>query len=312
MARCRICGKPGYVYVDEYKGYLCKEHYSRFIESKVDRCVKRYALLGGVKRLLIGLSGGKDSTTLSYVLHKLYGDKIEMEGIHIDLGIPEYSKESREIVYKLSYLIGINVTYVDLRREYGFSIKKAADYYFSKKINRPPCSVCGTVKRYILNKYALENGFNAIATGHNLDDILRFATTNIVTGQILELAKQLPGEESTHPKLVMKIRPLCLISNKEASNYIVANRLPIVKKPCPYKPPEKKLAAMLAGKIEEIESIIPGFKSMYITNLWSKLIPSIKAKPKKLNECKICGMPTSGKVCSFCRIRRILAEERNR
>ncbi|MCE4606614.1 MAG: tRNA 2-thiocytidine biosynthesis TtcA family protein [Desulfurococcales archaeon] len=311
MAKCRICGKPGFVYVSEYKGYLCKEHYSRFIESKVDRCVKRFALLRGIKRLLIGLSGGKDSIALLYIMNRLYGDKIELEGLHINLGIPGYSGESQQIVDKLSSITGIKVSFINLCADYGFSIKKAADYYFKKRINRPPCSVCGTVKRYLLNKYAVEKGFDAVATGHNLDDILRFASTNIVTGDVSNLVKQVPREESTHPKIVTKIRPLCYLSNKETLNYVEANNLPIVRTTCPYKPSERKLAPMLASKIGEIEAVIPGFKSMYINNLWRKIIPSIKTEPVELNECEICGMPTSIKVCSFCKIRHILTSDQS-
>ena len=308
MAKCRICGRPGFVYIKEYRGYLCKEHYSRFIESKVDRCIKRFALLRGIKRLLIGLSGGKDSTALFYIMSKLYGNKVELEGLHINLGIPEYSMESMKIIDKLSSITGIKVSYIDLSKEYGFSIKKAADHYFNRRINRPPCSICGTVKRYLLNKYAFENGFDAVATGHNLDDILRFATTNIVTGQISDLVKQIPREESFHPKLITRIRPLCYLSNKEILHYVEASSLPIVRTNCPYKPPATKLAPMISSKMEEIESVIPGFKSMYITNLWGKIIPSIKTEPVTIKECEICGMPTSGKICSFCRIRRILTE----
>jgi uncharacterized protein (TIGR00269 family) len=310
VAKCKICGKPGFIYVAEYKGYLCREHYSRFIESKVDRCIKRHSLLKGVRRLLIGISGGKDSIVLAYILKKLYGHNIEMEGLHIDLGIPDYSNESAKTVDKLASLIGLEVTYINLEKEYGFSIREAADYYFRGKLNRPPCSVCGTVKRYILNRYSIENGFDAIATGHNLDDITRFASMDIVTGQVLELTKQVPREESIHPKLVTRIRPLCFISDAETRRYVEANELPVVEASCPYKPPERKLSQILSTKIEEIEKAVPGFKLMYINNLWSKLIPSIKKQTNMLNECEICGMPTSGRVCSFCRIRRILSETR--
>jgi uncharacterized protein (TIGR00269 family) len=314
MGKCRICGSPGFTYVPEYKGYLCREHYSKFIQAKVDRCIKRYGLLRGVKRLLVGLSGGKDSVSLLHILSELYRGKLEIKALFINLGIPVYSNESMKASMKAASLAGVDIDVVDVREEYGFTIKDAADLFFNKRISRPPCSVCGTVKRYILNKHAVENGFDAVATGHNLDDFTRFSAINIVTGRVRDLVKLVPREEPIHPKMATKIKPLCFVSNEETRKYVVANDLPVVESLCPYKPPQRKLNTLITEKIDDIESEIPGFKSMFIKNLWTKLLPALSAPREQLRECEVCGMPSSGRVCSFCRLReaitKAMSEER--
>ncbi|MEB3758464.1 MAG: adenine nucleotide alpha hydrolase family protein [Desulfurococcales archaeon] len=308
MGKCKICGSPGFTYVPEYKGYLCKEHYSRFIQAKVDRCVKRHGLLRGVKRLLVGVSGGKDSVSLLHILSHLYRGRIEIKALFINLGIPVYSAESMQAAAKAATLAGVDIDVVDIKEEYGFTIRDAAELFLERKISRPPCSVCGTVKRYILNKYAVEKGFDAVATGHNLDDFTRFSAVNIVTGMVKDLVKQVPREDSIHPKMATRIKPLCLVSNEETRKYVLANDLPVVESSCPYKPPPRKLSSLIAGKIDEIEGEIPGFKAMFIGNLWSKILPMLNTPREQLRECELCGMPSSGKVCSFCRLRETITE----
>ncbi len=303
--RCVICGSQGWTYVHEYRGYLCRDHYQRYIEAKVDRCIKRQGLLNGVDKVLIALSGGKDSSVLAVVMKKLYSWRIRLAGLHIDLGIPGYSESARKSVLELSNRIELPIEIVKLQ-DYGFTIKEAADLYRKGVFNRPPCSVCGTVKRYLINLYAYEKGFEAIATGHNLDDLLLFSSMDIVTGDVTSLSKLLPRQDEGHPKLVPRIRPLCLLTNRETELYTEAAELPVSREKCPYKPPPRRLRSVLSEELDSIEEKVRGFKHMYAASLWSSIIPSLSIGKPVLRECSICGMPSSGRVCSFCRIRESL------
>lgn len=309
MRKCRICGKPAIAYSREYRGWLCPEHYSRLVEGKVDRCIKRHALLTGVERLGVAVSGGKDSVGLLYILHRLYQGKIKLFGIHVNLGIQGFSEESLRIVKKHFEHLGIDYRIINLKQEYGFTIDKAARLFRAKKISRPPCSVCGTVKRYIINKVAIEEQLDAVATGHNLDDITAFSFIDISTGRINELAKMTPRQERSHPLLVPRIRPLCLATNKDMEIYAKAMNLELVGLACPHKPGERRLRMAVEESLHSLESRIPGFKAMMAENLWLKLIPLLPRRREELGTCTVCGMPSSSEVCSFCRIRSLLLAE---
>ena len=90
---------------------------------------------------------------------------IPCDGIYIDLGIEGYSDKSLDKIKKVAETLK--------RKVYVFPIGSVFDRGIdglSKAIRRVPCSACGMIKRYMMNRICMDKGYNVLVTGHNLDD----------------------------------------------------------------------------------------------------------------------------------------------
>ncbi len=305
MRRCTICGERAVARAAPGRRYLCAKHYVEHFERRVARTVEKYKLLRGVERLLVAVSGGKDSVALLHALHRLYGDRVELVGLTIDLGIEGYSSPQVEAAKRNFEALGVEYRVVRLSKEYGFTIDEASRR--RKLVRRPTCSVCGIVKRYIMNSVALEVSADAVATGHNLDDLSLFTLMSIAQGRVDDLVKLAPRTERAG-RLVSRIRPLALVSGKETLTYVVVLGAPFHHENCPHAPSDG-LRPKLSAMLEALEDSVPEFRRMMYTNIVSNLLPRI-TRPAEVETqtCMVCGMPASGKTCSFCRIRLRLVE----
>ncbi|AAL80397.1 alpha hydrolase [Pyrococcus furiosus DSM 3638] len=269
--------------------YLCEEHFKEYFERKVARTIEKYKLASKDERILVAVSGGKDSAVTAYVLKKL-GYKIEC--LHLNLGIGEYSEKSEIYAKKQCEFIGAPLNIIRVKELLGYGIGEV-------RTSRPTCSYCGLTKRYIMNKFAYDNGFDAVATGHNLDDEASFLMNNLLHWNTEYLAKGgplLPGEG----KFVKKIKPLYELTEREVVAYAIAVGLEYIVEECPYA----RGATTLDMKevLNELEEKRPGTKFNFVRGfLRKKKLFEPEVKGKDLKECKICGMPASGEICSFCK-----------
>ena len=288
--KCKFCEKEAYIRLHYPKMLLCKEHFIEYFERKVRRTIERYKLLKPDEKILVVISGGKDSAVTAYVLKKL-GYNIEC--LHINLGIGKYSEESEAYAKRQCELIGAKLHIVRVKELLGAGIGEL-------KTRRPTCSYCGITKRYIFNKFAYENGFDAIATGHNLDDEVSFIFSNIMHWNTDYLGKQgplLPGEG----RFVKKVKPLYELTEREVVYYALALGLEYIIHECPYA----RGATTIEYKeiLNAMEEKKPGTKINFIKGfLRKKHLFERELKEAPLGECKVCGMPAQGEKCSFCRV----------
>ncbi|AFN03060.1 MULTISPECIES: tRNA-5-methyluridine(54) 2-sulfurtransferase [Pyrococcus] len=288
-AKCKFCDRPAFIKLHYPKMYLCEEHFKEYFERKVARTIEKYKLASKDERILVAVSGGKDSAVTAYVLKKL-GYKIEC--LHLNLGIGEYSEKSEIYAKKQCEFIGAPLNIIRVKELLGYGIGEV-------RTSRPTCSYCGLTKRYIMNKFAYDNGFDAVATGHNLDDEASFLMNNLLHWNTEYLAKGgplLPGEG----KFVKKIKPLYELTEREVVAYAIAVGLEYIVEECPYA----RGATTLDMKevLNELEEKRPGTKFNFVRGfLRKKKLFEPEVKGKDLKECKICGMPASGEICSFCK-----------
>src|SRR5262249_9144245 len=155
------------------------------------------------ERLLVAVSGGKDSLALWDVLLDLGYDA---EGLYLGLGIGAYSDRSREKVERFASARGLRLRVVELDEEKdGLAVPPVASL-----TRRPACSACGTMKRHYFDAAAREGEFDVLATGHNLDDEAARLLGNVLRWQRDHLARQRPVLPASHPKFVRKVKPLYL------------------------------------------------------------------------------------------------------
>jgi uncharacterized protein (TIGR00269 family) len=289
MRRCSICKKPTFARVEYMRKNYCKEHFIEFIESKVKNTIEKFRMIKDDDKILVALSGGKDSLAVLHILHKLFPDNIT--AVHINLGIGEFSKESERVVREFCKKLGVKLIIYNLKENYSFSI-------LDLKGERV-CGMCGTIKRYLLNKLAYEKGFNKLALGHNLDDELSFILNSLISGDLHQLSRIGPVTE-TKGKLIGRIKPLYKVYEDEVRKYCEAAGIIPVKLECPNSKFTKQRVYKKA--LDLIEEKSPGTKLTFISSFLKKIKPILPKEEVKLNECKVCGFPTTSEVCSFCKI----------
>jgi len=300
-SKCSMCKSKAFISL-KYAGIrLCKEHFKTYFINRVAKTIKKYQMIKHNEKILIGVSGGKDSIAMLHALTEILKDTNELMAVHIDLGINEYSTKSREIFNQICSTIKIENKVISIKEKYGFTINEAV-----RKIRRPPCSICGLIKRRILNEYALEINADKIATGHTLDDEVTFLMLNYINGNINMLLKRKPHLPKIHEKLIARIKPLCEISDLETQIYCLINNLKYIEIPCPYAQDSPILK--FKKIIMQLEEIRPGTKLSLLRNFTNKIYKALESHysdkvDQKINECIKCGYPTSQDLCAFCRLK---------
>ena len=303
MASCSVCGRPAVALVAAQRKYYCRDHYISYVESKVKRAIERYKLISRGSRVLVALSGGKDSSTLLGALSSLQDSLgFELIAMHIDLGIGDYSKKSREAAVKLAGTLGVPLIVVDLKEAIGATIPE-----LSSRGRRPVCSVCGMVKRYVTNAVAVEVGADVLALGHNADDLIVYNMKSFLSQDLEAISKLGPKTESVEGVAVGRIRPLYLVYEKESFLYSYLRGLPFLHEECP-NIDNLQMEKTLKESINRLEEESPGVKLQMVSRL-AKRIRDYPRPQGEVYRCRACGLISSGEECSFCRLtRRVLGK----
>lgn len=299
--KCTRCKAKAVVSLPSHNAAFCKDCYPLFFTRQVETAIRRQKMFTHDERILVALSGGKDSLALMLEL-SLQG--YDVTGLHIDLGIPRSSEKARKKVEDFCSLHNLKVQVLEIARE-GLPIPAV-----KKHINRPVCSVCGKIKRHYFNRIAREGGFDALATGHNLDDEAARLFANTLrwdSGYLSDQGPTLPAEEG----FIRKVKPLYRLTEFETANYAFLKGIAIHSDPCPYSggasfTNHKKL-------LGELEHTSPGSKFSFYDGFLKKGRPAFTLLEEKqgesLSPCEQCGSPTSLDLCGVCRIRQVLDEK---
>lgn len=266
----------------------------RNVEKKVLQTIKDYNLISDGDKVVVALSGGKDSTSVLYILKKL---GYSVEGLMIDLYLGEWSDIHRGNMVKFCKKIDVPLTIIDMKKELGQGICFIKSVLKEKK-NLTGCTVCGITKRWLLNKWAKKMGADKIVTGHNLDDEAQNVLMNFLKGNILLGANSSPATgEKEISGFSQRIKPLFFIPESEIRAYAKEKKFDILYDKCPcsfetYRSDTRDWLEMVDDK-----------KKLAIVENFQKLVPSLRKKDtRKMKKCKKCGEPSSGEFCKFCEI----------
>lgn len=290
--KCRICGKKPVIYMPQHRLALCREDFLSWFERYTERTIKEFNMFTHEDRVLVAISGGKDSLALLYVLRKL---GYRADGFYIHLGIGEYSERSREKVESFVKKTGAELIVHDLTKDMG-GIPE-----LKKLTSREACSVCGLVKRYNFNRVAKENGYNVLATGHNLDDEASALFSNVLNWNVKYLGRKFPVLEEEEG-FVRKVKPFCKFTEKETALYSLLNGIDFLEEECPYS--EDANSVFYKEVLNQIEEKFPGTKLRFYLEYLRKVYPLFREREnRELQPCKVCGEPSPSEVCPVCRLR---------
>jgi len=298
VAKCAKCGRQAVIRIPYARMWLCKDHFIEFFETRVLKAIRRYGLAKKGDRVLVTVSGGKDSAALLSAM-KRAGEELGFGiiALHIDLGIGEYSRRNREAVKRLAAQLGTKLLVFDVKEVLGMSIPEMA--FMSR---RPPCSVCGLVKRYVINAAAVELGVDAVALGHNMDDMIAYIMKAFITQDISNIHKLGPRTESLKGA-VGRIRPLYDTSEREALAYALMKGLSFNHAECPNAAPES-IEREVKAFMSSLERNHPSIKVQLVRRFYKNLVSGgyRGGGETSVSRCPVCGLISDGGVCSFCRL----------
>lgn len=331
LAYCSRCKKNRVMVFREHSGEkVCKACFLREIESRVRKTISRFKMLDNQDKIALAVSGGKDSVVLAKILFSIHANLItqqEKKGkppvmITIDEGIEGYRKESLEIAKNLARELNIKHIVFSLENEFGMGLDEVVagvnagevdlgtnldvndeQLKNASKILFKPCSICGVLRRRILNDIAKGIGATKLATGHNLNDEVETFLLNMFKGDVNRLERAASLLLESAGPFVKKIKPLRNLLQKDIVLYLYHTKGDFQDTPCPYSREEGIYRGEIQGILNSLEQNHPG--TLYnIKKFMDEMLPAI-SKPvvqENLSNCPSCGSPKSKRLekCMPC------------
>jgi uncharacterized protein (TIGR00269 family) len=318
---CCACRGPAVIEEPRHRSAWCGPHFVDHVQAQVRKAVDAPRtrtwtgddghpgqrphdgrMFSYDDRILVAVSGGKDSLAL---WHALLAMGYRADGLYVGLGIGGYSDRSarvcRDFAQRHATPRGAVLHEVDLADVYGYTIPAG-----SRAAERPTCGVCGLSKRYVFNRVAVDEGYDVMATGHNLDDEAATLLGNTIRWQDGFLARQRPVLAATGDTQVRKVKPLYRLSEREMAAYCVLAGIDYVVEECPLV--EGNTGHELKEALNLLERSSPGIKAQFLFGFLDREADHWQPgradrDAADLGACDSCGMPTTTDTCAFCRQR---------
>lgn len=299
--KCRVCRGAAVVDVRRANANFCADHFVAFCQRQVAKAIHDFSMIEPADRVLVAVSGGKDSLGLWDLLLEM---GFAADGLYLGLGIGDYSDVSGEHARAFAAQRGARLVELDLRDDFGYDIPAAA-----RATRRVPCSACGLSKRHLFDQAALDGGYDVVATGHNLDDEAAVLFGNTLRWNVEYLGRQRPvlPARAGFPR---KVKPLVRLGERELAAYCVIRGIDYQVEECPMAAGNRHLRYKAA--LNDIEEASPGAKQSFYFEFLAKAADRfdfpVPEEGDDVGRCVRCGTPTTGEVCAFCRLLEVAAE----
>ncbi len=269
------------------------EKFLAFVEEKVRNAITKYGLFSKNDRIAVAASGGKDSTTLLYILKKL-GYRIE--AVTVDSHIGCYTQENLESLRETCKKLNVRLHEIPFRKVFGASL-----CYLRDKIRQgKSCTVCGVLRRYLLNRKARELKAKKLALGHNLDDEAQAIVMNLLKNRPELNARLGPASNTLNDALfVARVKPLYDVSEADVVRYSRIMGFPVKYCRCPCASDGFRFAVRDFLDAQEKEN--PGIKES-IVKTFLKNRSRLKKERQRRSFCTNCGEVSSRGFCKTCEL----------
>lgn len=297
--KCRRCSHLAVIDLPRHNAAFCSDCLIHLVHTQVEKAIHHFKMIDEGQKVLVAVSGGKDSLALWAILDHL---GFQTEGVYLGLGIEDYSDEAEEVVRAFATTRNLTLHVTRLTDTFGFDIPTAA-----AKTRRSPCGSCGLSKRHILNSEALRLGSDVIATGHNLDDEAAVLFGNVMRWETEYLARQFPVLPAS-PGFAKKVKPLVRLTEREMAAYCIVAGIDYQESECPMSAGNRHLR--LKAILNEIEHDAPGSKYVFVQQFFDRVHSAFADESAKddLVTCQQCGTPTTSERCAFCRLTERVAD----
>lgn len=213
--------------------------------NPVRRAILNHQMIEPGDRVAVGLSGGKDSTTLFYLLDRIakerrLGFAFELVPITLDMDMGMSIAPLKDFIENLGYELKVIPTNI-------------AMVVFDIRQEKSPCSLCAKLRRGILNQAAKDLDCNKVALGHHADDAIETYLMNFLFhGKLTSFA---PLTYLNQVDITL-IRPLLYLEETTIKTFVAREDLPVIVNPCPV---DKKT------KREELKKVVTQLSENYPT-----------------------------------------------
>lgn len=244
------------------------------LRRRVGVLASQYRMLDDGDKVLVGLSGGKDSWALLELLTSLRRRapiKFEVHGVTVDPGFPKFDPD--------------RIAEECERRKVPHTVLPAPiDMMVRTKPEELPCIICSRLRRGVLYSHAKRHGFTKIALGHHLDDLLETLLINLFfEGRLSTMPLRLVSDDGANTV----IRPLGSCEEADLQRFAWLKGYPIVPCGCPLcacstlesrRKQAKELIAQLRGSIPDLKhSMLRAMKNVKTTHLLDLRLGALQA-----------------------------------
>ncbi len=296
---CKYCETQAVIILSSGRK-LCKNCFIRYFEKKVFKTIKTFNLIEEGDKIVAAVSGGKDSLTLLYLLNKITSKRrdIELSAMLVDEGIHNYRNKTIKDAKEFCKIYEIPLKIYYYKEEFGYTLDELL-----KKTKANPCSICGILRRYTLNKYAKKLQATKLATGHNLDDEAQSILMNQMKHNI-EISARLGPITGIIRNIgfIPRIKPLYFMTEKEVSIYSYLKKFISEFTECPNS--FDSYRSDIRDILNSLEAKYPGTKNGLVKS-FIEMLPILKEKYKfksSIKSCKVCNEPCSNEICKTCKI----------
>lgn len=269
------------------------------MEKRFRRAVYEGGMARPGERVGVALSGGKDSVSLLYLMAELGRLRnFQVVALSVDEGIGGYREESLKCARVACSSLGVEHRVVRFKEGFGATLDEMVRMAEERKTGLDPCTYCGVMRRYLLNRVAREAGVCRVATGHNLDDEVQAILLNYLRGDLSRLLRLGPSY-SPREGFVPRVKPLREIPEREVAAYALIRDLKVHLGQCPYA---RGMHAEVRDFLNRLESRHPNCK-FGLLRTFERLKERLGGREEvMLQPCDSCGEPTPEKVCRTCEL----------
>ena len=223
----------------------------------VRRCVDDYDMIRSGDRIMVGISGGKDSLVLLAALSYLrgyYPASFELEALTVDAGFPGMD------------FSGVEALCRELKVPYTRIVTDIREIVFDARQEENPCSLCSKMRRGALNTAVKEHGCTKLALGHHFDDAVETFMMSLLFEGRLNCFKPVTYMSRSG---VTQIRPLLYTGEQRCAHLAESLQLPVVTSTCPVDKTSKR---------QEIKELLSAMSATY-PDLRSKVFGAMQRLP---------------------------------